>query len=224
MTVAGVDGCRGGWVVALAEPDDGALVDVVVLSTFADVVALLVQDVTHVAVDMPIGLPDAGSRACDVAARRLLGLRRSTVFPAPPRPILDERDYPTALARKRAIDGVGLSKQAFNLLPRIAEVDAALTPELQSRIVECHPELAFQRRHGEPLESKHTAPGRAQRQALVADLVGDRPLPRLAGTRPDDVLDALALTWTARAICVGREERLGDARRDARGLVMEIVW
>jgi predicted RNase H-like nuclease len=211
-------------VVAVADVEHPVIVDIFVMPAFDDVVALLDSGVTHIAVDMPIGLPDAGPRACDIAARRLLGARRSTVFPAPPRPILHERDYPSALARKRAIDGTGLSKQAFHLLPKIAEVDAAISPAIQPRVVECHPELAFQRRHGEPLMSKHEAQGLAQRRALVGDLLGDRPIPRLPGTESHDVLDAMALTSTARSLGHGRAERLGDGARDARGLVMEIVW
>lgn len=224
MTVAGVDGCRRGWVVATADDNDGSILDVTVLAQFDKVVGLLALGVSHLAVDMPIGLPNAGPRVCDVAARQLLGPRRSSVFPAPPRPILHERDYPTALARKRAIDGTGLSKQTFHLLPKIAEVDAALTPALQARVVECHPELAFRRRNGEPLASKHDEVGRQRRRALVTDLLRDRPLPRVRGARPDDILDAIVLTRTARALGNGGAERLGDGARDSRGLVMEIAW
>lgn len=211
-------------MVAIADSSDGSIIDVSVDASFDDVVARLDHGVTHIAVDMPIGLPEAGPRACDVAARRLLGPRRSTVFPAPPRPILHERDYQAALAHKRVIDGTGLSKQSFHLLPKIAEVDAAISPTMQPRVVECHPELAFQRRHGRPLASKHDPSGLEQRRDLVGDLLGDQPIPRLRGTEPHDVLDAIALTLTARALLHDEAERLGDGARDARGLVMEIVW
>ncbi len=161
MTVAGVDGCRAGWVVAVA---DGRTVDVSVVAAFADVLDLLDAGIDAIAVDIPIGLPEAGPRQCDIDARKLLGPRRSTVFPAPPRALLHERNYPTALQTKRALDGQGLSKQAFHLLPKIAEVDACLQPELQPRIVEAHPELAFQLLAGEHLPSKHDAEGLAQRE------------------------------------------------------------
>lgn len=223
MLVAGVDGCRAGWTVALADSHDATVVEVVVVSTFAEVVARLDRDVATIAVDMPIGLPDAGTRACDVAARRLLGPRRSSVFPAPPRPLLDCTAYHEALRRKRSIDGTGLSKQAFHLLPKIVEVDAAITPELQERVVEAHPELAFRRLAGAPLESKHRRDGLDQRVRLVQRFVGARPPARLRGSGPDDVLDAVALTVTARALERGAAERLGDGSRDARGLVMEIA-
>jgi predicted RNase H-like nuclease len=224
VTVAGVDGCRQGWVVAVADAEHSLIVDLFDAPSFEDVVALLDCGVTNIAVDMPIGLPESGPRACDIAARQLLGPRRTTVFPAPPRPILHERDYQTALAHKRTIDGTGLSKQSFHLLPKIAEIDAAISPAIQHRIVECHPELAFQRRHGRPLASKHEAQGLEQRRALMGDLLDDQPIPRLRGTAAHDVLDAMALTFTARALLHDDAERLGDGALDARGLVMEIVW
>jgi predicted RNase H-like nuclease len=48
----------------------------------------------------------------------------------------------------------------------------------------------------------------------------ERPVRGAAG---DDVLDACALTLIARRLATGAVERLGDGRRDAKGLRMEIV-
>ena len=203
--VAGVDGCRGGWVVA----HHGT---VQVLAAFTDVLTL---DVEVIAVDMPIGLPDAGPRACDVEARGRLGPRRSSVFAAPVRSVLHERSYADALARHRATDGRGLSKQAFHLLPKIAEVEAAL----DDRVIEAHPELAFARLLGAPARHpKRTPAGRAERLAAL----GLASRPRVRGAAPDDVLDAIALTHVARRVLAGDAERLGDGGRDGRGLRMAI--
>jgi predicted RNase H-like nuclease len=176
---------------------------------------------------MPIGLPDAGPRPADGAARRRLGPRRSSVFPTPLRAVLAATDYPDALARSRAVDGRGLSKQAYNLLPRIAEVDAAMTPGLQDRVFECHPETCFARLAGRPLTTvKRDAAGRAERSELLAPVLGDvvhlwRAPP--AGARADDVLDALVVAATAARFVVGDVEHLGDGARDGTGLRMEIV-
>lgn len=224
MTVAGVDGCRRGWVVARAESTDGSLLDVAFTPTFVHALEHLGSDTEMIAIDIPIGLPDAGPRACDREARRLLGPRRPTVFPTPPRPLLDVNDYPEALARKRAIDGKGLSKQSFFLLPKIAEVDAAITPERQRTVVESHPELAFLRQLGTPPPSKHTEAGRRLRIDVVHRFVGPRPLPTVRGADMRDVLDAVVLTATAVHLANGMAERLGDGSRDRRGLVMEIAW
>src|SRR5437870_3658001 len=98
--LAGVDGCRLGWVVAT---DDG----VEVVPALDDV---LVQ-CDAVGIDIPIGLPDAGPRACDVEARRRLGPRRSSVFPAPRRALLPCRDWAAGRAehlRRGSVDARGL--------------------------------------------------------------------------------------------------------------------
>src|SRR5207248_11510271 len=78
--LAGVDGCRAGWVVAA---DSGAFV----AASFAEILA---ERFDLVLIDIPIGLPD-GPRACDLGARVLLGPRRSSVFPAPSRRLLRAR-------------------------------------------------------------------------------------------------------------------------------------
>jgi predicted RNase H-like nuclease len=166
---------------------------------------------------MPIGLPDAGQRACDVEARTLLGARRSSVFATPVRATLDATDYADALARHRTADGRGLSKQAYNLLPKIRELDAHATDQ---RLHESHPELAFARLLGHPADHpKRSAEGRAERLAAL----GLTAISRLRGAAADDVLDALALVHTARHIAAGAGNRLGDGARDAREIAMA-VW
>jgi predicted RNase H-like nuclease len=233
--LAGVDGCRAGWVVALAGwsgSAGGAFddVEVHVVATFAEVLGLGAETV---AVDIPIGLPDAGPRACDVAARRLLGSRRSSVFPAPVRATLAarRRGWAATLAASRAAAGTGLSRQAFHLLPKVAEVDDALatrtapTPVL---VVEAHPELAFARLAGAPMPHPKRVPeGRAHRAATlrpvvppVDDLLGSRP----PGCAADDLLDALALLGTAHRLRAGVAELLGDGSTDRRGRPMQIAW
>jgi predicted RNase H-like nuclease len=146
------------------------------------------------------------------------------VFPAPPRPLLGERDYTRALATKRALDGTGLSRQAFFLLPKIAEVDAVLVPAMQHQVVEAHPELGFARLDGGPLgSSKRTAEGAAERRGLLRAQLG--PLPdRVPGAEPHDLLDAAVLVLTAQRLAEGTAERLGDGSCDGRGLTMEIAW
>lgn len=210
-----------------------APVRIEVVPTFAAALARIESGVlATLAVDMPVGLPAAGPRQADRAARRRLGPRRSSVFATPVRAALGAADYPDALRRSRAVDGRGLSAQAFHLLAKIAEVDAAMTPAAQDRVVESHPEIGFARLAGHPLATrKADRAGRTERAALlrphligadgsdVDDLAGDRR----PGVAPDDVLDALVLTLTARRLAAGRCEHLGDGAVDERGLRMEIV-
>jgi predicted RNase H-like nuclease len=208
VRLAGVDGCRGGWVVA---GEDG----VSVVPTFA---AVLAGGFDVVAVDIPIGLPaDSTPRACDVAARRVLGRgRASSVFPAPRR---------EALAWRSWAEASGMSIQAFNIVAKVREVDGLLTPARQDRVVEAHPEVAFALLAGAPMAaSKKTAEGRAERlAALAAAGLGRLAAGRVRGAAGDDVLDACALLWTAGRVARGEAVRLGDGGVDQRGLRMEIV-
>src|SRR5262249_61929142 len=80
---AGVDGCRGGWVVAFARRQSGEL-RVRVVPRFADVLAAP-EAPAVIAVDIPIGLPETGGREADRIARSFVGMRRSSVFPVPSR-------------------------------------------------------------------------------------------------------------------------------------------
>jgi predicted RNase H-like nuclease len=219
--VAGVDGCRRGWVTAVGRVDGRGESIVSVVASFGALVAAVEGlDLVAVAVDIPIGLPEQGPRCCDVEARRRLGPRRSSVFPAPVRAVLGCATWEEANARSRAVDGRGLAHQVFNLLPKIGEVDGLLSPSHQERVVEAHPELCFASIAGQPLlHSKRTRAGQVARLALA----GAVPAPPPRGAAVDDVLDAHAALWTARRVASGDEERLGDDERDGRGLRMEIV-
>jgi predicted RNase H-like nuclease len=181
-------------------------------------------------IDIPIGLADKEPRPCDVAARRALGPRRSSVFPAPVRAVLDADSYADACALSRRACGKGISKQLYNILDKIRTVDALQTPRLQDQLFEMSPELSFAQLTGRPMRAnKRTAEGRAaRRQALTgAAALGetvsgmlDEPLP--AGAKRDDVIDALIGAWTARRRAAGLHMRLGGDV-DARGLRMEIL-
>jgi predicted RNase H-like nuclease len=172
-----------------------------------------------VAIDMPIGLPfDDSPRLADVETRRRLGPRRSSVFPIPARAVLGARSFDEALAWSRRVTGRGLSIQAWNLVPKIAALDAVMTAGRQDRVRETHPELAFARLAGAPMTSpKRTAAGREERIAVVGP-----PTPTPRGAACDDVLDAMALARSAAAMVTGDAWCLGDGAVDERGLRMEI--
>ena len=91
-----------------------------------------------IAVDMPIGLPDIArnGRGCDGDARRRLKGKASSVFPAPARPTLAARDHGEACAinRKFSDPSHGISAQAYNILRKIAEVDALISPAAPDRV------------------------------------------------------------------------------------------
>jgi predicted RNase H-like nuclease len=231
QVVAGVDGCRGGWIVVMAEPtaEDGLrLCRTAVVPDFAGVLALA-EACAAVAVDMPIGLSADGRRQADFEARRRVGPRRSSVFPPPPRSILSLSDYVSANAACRARFGRGMQKQVFNIAPRMREVDLVMTPALQARYVEAHPEVCFWALGRECCleHAKRTPEGRAQRLSLLTAAFGEA----VGGLRPpagagwDDLYDACALAWTAARVAAGAAVHLpAEPERDERGLRMEIVY
>ncbi len=210
LRVAGVDGCRGGWVVA---HDRGAYVT----PTFASLLEIF--DV--IGVDMPIGLPSSWGRLADAQARRFLASRSSTIFPTPPRDLVGHRGYAEANRDARARHGKGLTQQTFNLFPKIREIDALMTPALADRVVEIHPECAFVRLTGRPLAPKRTAEGRDDRRAALEAVFG--PLHRPPRTPEHDVFDAYAVLWSARRFAAGVAETFGAGERDEHGLPMRIV-
>ncbi|MBA2246507.1 MAG: DUF429 domain-containing protein, partial [Chloroflexia bacterium] len=140
--VVGVDGCRGGWIAAVLHPAKQHIA-FQTFGAFPDLLAAFPAPVV-IGVDVPIGLATGASRACDIAARKLLGFPRSTsVFSAPDRRIIECLTYDEANARSKALTGKGISRQTFGIRPKIAEFDAAMTPELQKRVIEVHPEVSF---------------------------------------------------------------------------------
>ena len=124
--LAGVDGCAGGWIAAFVRPHgDDARVRIV--PRFADVLAAPERPAI-VAVDMPIGLPErvgAGGRAAENSVRPLLGARQSSVFSVPSRAAIYAADYGEAcrIAQATSEPPRKVSKQLFNIAPKIREVD-----------------------------------------------------------------------------------------------------
>lgn len=225
--VAGLDGCRRGWVMVSASADQRGPSTVEGVVDLDDVITRLERgELAAVGIDIPVGLPDGGGRRCDVEARVLIGPRRSSVFPAPLRWILGSRTYEEASARSRALSGKGLSRQAFGIVPKVREVDLVMTPKRQHHLVEVHPEVSFATLAGVPMaHAKKTPAGRAERLDVLRRVfpdIDEGAESRVHGAAPDDVLDAFAVAWTARRWLAGSHVRLGG-ERDAWGLRMEII-
>jgi predicted RNase H-like nuclease len=229
MSLAGIDGCREGW---LCLRDDEGIVQGQVFSSFVQMLQHL-QDATVIAIDIPIGLPASGERSCDRMARQLLGSPRSTsVFSAPVHGAVSETDYASACTRHRQIDGRALSRQAFAILPKIREVNAPmwLNNSLQQRVKEIHPEVCFAVWNGgRAMEHRKATPeGRRERQRLI-DITWPRQRARILGDithndfQDDDLNDAFAALWTAKRISAGTAMRLGSQILDPGGLEME-MW
>jgi predicted RNase H-like nuclease len=208
MRLIGVDGCRSGWVVASSEfrPTSDcplAVPSFSIVPTFAELTGAIQAGSAVIAVDMPIGLPsgaprDDGRRRVDTEARRFLGpARGSSVFSAPCRPSLAAREYREACALEVAArgTGLGLSQQAYRIIPKLREVDLVVEPRHQEPlhdgagtwIREAHPEVVFAvlAGNGEPghglVHAKRgckrcvggTCPGERQRLTLLQRYLPD---------------------------------------------------
>ncbi len=231
--LAGVDGCSAGWIRVARNTRSGEVrVD---LLRDVDEIASAPPRPRVVAIDMPIGLPDAHDRACDREARARLGARRSSVFPVPIRATLAAASYEEACRIGRAADGRGLSRQAWNLMPKIRALDALLAhaPEARATFHETHPEVCFAAwNDGEPMRAaKKHADGRRERRALAVAWLGEATIDAAESRWPrrsvaaDDVLDAVAALWSAHRIHAGDAQCLpSDVQRDATGLPMRIVY
>lgn len=236
--VAGVDGCKAGWLCVLLDAVTGIPKDAFIKTSLAEIAAL--EAPVRIAIDVPMGVDSFSSalgRGCDTALRRELGQRQSSVFAVPARAALAEADYRLACDAALAHSDPPrmVSKQCFHIFPRIREADALITPQLQARIVECHPEGAFWAMNGkqplaEPkkLKSRGYPPGLTLRRALLqkagfpAEFLAARRF-KAAHAGEDDFLDACACAWTARRVLRGEAHRFPDQPRiDPRGLRMEI--
>lgn len=192
--IAGLDGCRGGWVVALEDPASGEL-RTRVIEEFRALFDLRPRP-RVIGVDIPIGLTERGPRACDREARLRLGRgATSRVFPAPIRAVLHASDWATGNRRSRSLDGRALTRQTFGILPKIREVDAALTPTRAEAVYEVHPELSFRAmaKLERGLPSKRSREGAEQRAALIRREFPSADLEPPRGAARDDLLDAFAV-------------------------------
>jgi predicted RNase H-like nuclease len=223
MIAVGVDGCSRGWVAVRVE---GSKRELHLLESFSELLALRFD---RAGVDMPIGLPDEGDRVCDLEARALLRPHASRVFTGARRGLWDVPSHADANRVLKARGEAGVSIQLWSLGPKILEVDTAVTPRLQARVREAHPELVFLRLNfGRPLPSKKSVEGIALRARLLRRegftelrqwLQASNP-----GVKADDILDACAAAVAARDFGKGHVLPSNRAPKDARGLKMQIWY
>ena len=127
-----------------------------------------------------------------------------------------------------------VSKQLFNIAPKIREVDAALRVDTDAagRVFEVHPELAFWRLNaGNPLSEPKKVKSRPYEPGLAVrrDLLIAAGFPRDAaealppkGAAADDLLDALACAAIARRI--RRRSRHAPSRTRRRAMRLDWRW
>jgi len=234
MHTLGIDGCKGGWIAVEIDDHGNGSVGV-----FDNVYRALIMHPTCdvMLIDMPIGLPDSMTpqRECDTIARKLLGKGlTSRVFSPPPRRALDTSFYEDACDVSEAIIGKKISRQSFNIAPKIKELDGVLRRhrDYVGRVREAHPELAFaamNNRQALRVSKKQKAGVQGRLKVLQRHYAHAHDLFQYAkgsilrkDAALDDILDAMALAVMARSASRLRSIP-GDPPRDAVGLPMEIV-
>jgi predicted RNase H-like nuclease len=223
MYFVGVNGCKAGWL-GVALTSEG-YTSHRLAADFSDIAA--VYQAGLILVDVPIGLRDIGpaERLCDTAARRVLGPRASSVFPAPCRSAIRATEYEAASTENRAKTARGLSKQSWALVPKIRQLDNYLRQQSANGPVvrEVHPEVCFWGLAGRPMQHpKHRPEGRAERLAVLADVIANAHPKSLLGE--DDVLDALVAAVTALLSSENSKTLPQVPEQDAHGLRMEMVY
>jgi predicted RNase H-like nuclease len=230
--VAGVDGCKGGWIVVLLEkrsPSDQSA-RIKLCERFHEVFSLSPKP-SVIAIDIPIGLLDgdqAMARECDRLARLKLGKRACCVFNPPSRGLLQCELY-------EEVQSHGMSRQSFGILSKIREVDGLMTPKLQNILHEAHPELAFMSLAGHAMcFKKKESQGKEERlRALesggfagIAQEI-EKGLKEFSrkDVAHDDLIDAYVMAWVASRIADGKSQRVPDEPPiDSQGLRMEIWY
>ena len=230
----GVDGCRAGWLAIGLETAGNWQVGI-----FPDVSSLWnhYRQASLILIDIPIGLKADGAaeRRCDPQARKLLGPRRSSVFPAPCRGAIYAQSYQEACDVNQRLTGKRLSVENWNIIPKIREVDCLLSDDesARGRIREIHPELCFCGLAGRPMQhAKKRSEGLSERTQLLqsicpqTDDMIDHALSayRRKDVARDDILDALAAAVTG---LMGEQNLVSipqEPEFDERGLRMEMVY
>lgn len=234
--VVGLDGCAGGWFAVWSDTDQQSLQSKL-YENLADVFADH-GEADRLLVDIPIGFESSTARECDILARRRLGARGVSVFPAPCRAVVEYRQREgTAATYERANEiqrkhlESGISQQAWNITSKIAAMDESLRHKsLAVDVYESHPECCFAALNdGYPIaHPKSSQTGRAARFAVLDDeIAGWKSCYQVAcedyyfnQVARDDIVDAMVL-------CAAGQQSLAsipaEPSVDQCGLPMQIV-
>ena len=142
--IVGIDGCKFGWIAIKIDAD--TQVSVTKHSNFISVIKEYPKAEKYL-VDMVVGLADESHpREVEKLARQKLKPNRgSSVFTPPCRAAVYEKTYEMAKEKNKSILGKSFSIQAWNIVPKIKEVDEFIlkNEEYKNRIFEAHPEVCF---------------------------------------------------------------------------------
>lgn len=182
----GVDGTNQGWVVAEYRDRSWEISFEQSLEDTEDETLLI---------DIPIGLPKNKVRECDSKARKLLSPQRHcSVFNCPTREAVYAETYDQACNINEAKTGKKISKQSWNITPKIREADKQA--QKGKNLKEGHPEVFFKTLNKNSVKnSKNSKQGLKDRKKVLKKY-GD--ISALDGfdadnVTEDDIVDAMVL-------------------------------
>ena len=231
--IAGVDGCKAGWLCIKKNIDTG----VVSSGVFSNAQSLIRQkpEPLVIAVDIPIGLMESDPRQCDIEARKLLDIKRKpSIFPAPIRSIIRLNTFEEANAVSKQILGKGISQQTHAICKKILQFDEILSeqPALQKRIKEIHPEVCFWACNNDKSipHNKKSEEGLKERHKIISEYFGHKAIMDVRSkyhvntVAHDDIYDAFIALWTAERIYKGNAGLIPNPSPcDEKGIHME-MW
>ena len=204
--IIGIDGCKSGWFSIWENQDKS--IHSSVFSNLNELKNFFKNESQLIlGIDMPVVLSEVIPRQADQLARKLLSKKASSVFTAPTPEMLDQPNYEKASLVSKRLFGKSMSLQSWYLFPKIKDVQTMIHHE-DMQIYEIHPELSFRAMNNEQviLESKKTQEGFALRNALLSmhfkNFIFDdiRNQHARKDVMDNDILDALAVLWSAKRI------------------------
>ena len=227
----GIDWMKPYWLATEIRGDE---ISIRKLSNIADINNYYLKADT-VLIDIPVGLPEnvvENAVRPDREARDYLPTgRKSSIFPVPCRQAINMENYAEASDENERILGKKLTSQSYAFAKMVRQVDEFLAENKcwQNRLVESHPEVAFQMLNGGNglQHSKHSEAGIQERIAILQNY-GIDPISLFAEFTPkqyEDVLDALCLAVSAKLGCENGFRTIPENPTcDSRGLKMQMVF
>jgi len=224
---AGIDGCRFGWIAVRIEQDK---VSFELARNIHDLA--YIYENSMALIDIPIGLSEHSERVCDSEARQILKPNRhSSVFLTPVRAAVYAETYAEACRLNYIATGKKISKQVWNILPKVKEIDTLMREYPGANLREAHPEVCFWALNNRTACrcNKKTAEGISERLHILEPLLPgiSQKITSYAAANLkkhvsiDDIVDAAVLART-----VARPDSLlslGNGEKDQAGISMEIV-
>ena len=204
-SVIGIDGCKAGWIIAKTLENES--ISFQIIKNLNDLKRI---NVSHIGIDIPLQLSHTGKRFAEIEARSLLKNRACTIFTPPTLNALRAKNYMDACEVNFKECGKRISKQSWNLFPKIKEAQEFLENKSinKLRIFEVHPELSFMAMNNMSLvqASKKTDIGREIRIKLIQKFFPKFSFESVRNeykknqALDDDILDSVSVLWSTQRI------------------------